>query len=84
MWLIRCLPLGRWVLNILSPRAHRPGGLDLAFAHKYPWTKERERKPYNFVLSEPQIAEYRGPNHEVRHFRWYSCLRTFAFHEELI
>ncbi len=30
-----------------------------------------------------QIAEYRGPNHEVRHFRWYSRLRTFAFHEGL-
>jgi hypothetical protein len=68
----------------LAAELYRPAGRALPFTHKYPWTKERERKPYNFVLSEPQIAEYRGPNHEVRHFRWYSCLRTFAFHEELI
>jgi hypothetical protein len=35
--------------------AKRSDGLALAFTHKYPWTKERELKSYNFVLSEPQI-----------------------------
>ena len=47
--------LYREVARAVGPAA--PGGLVLAFTHKYPWTKERERKPYNFVLSEPQIAE---------------------------
>ena len=70
------LPRGRLALLSLAPARPRaagsvyaiqrlaratPAGLDLAFTHKHPWTKEMGRKPYNFGLNEPQNCRISRP-----------------------